>query len=190
MRFRSFPRLAFARRAGRGEAMRDEGFATTILPHLDAAWTYARYLARDDSVAEDLVQEAFARAFRARAQCNGDGRAWLTAIVRRAWHDWLRERGAPAGAASADPVDPDTPHSLAERADEAAHLHKVLMQLPEPFRETVVLRELEDLSYREIALATGVPVGTVMSRLARGRAMLAAVLHNAQDHDRQGAMLP
>ena len=161
-----------------GDGGRNQRFNTLVLPHLDAAWTYARYLARDVEVAEDVVQEAFLRAFRAVESCRGDGKAWLLTIVRRCWHDWLRARRPQAADAAERElgIEEETPHSLLERRQEAFHLRNVLEQLPEPFRETLVLRELEELTYREIADVTGVPIGTVMSRLARGREMLAALM--------------
>ena len=178
-----FPRLAFTRsraRSGlRAADTTDERFHAVILPHLDAAWTYARYLTRDATIAEDVVQEAFLRAWRAQDACRGDGRAWLMTIVRNCWRDWLGARGSPATAGVApcpEPVDEDTPHSVLERQSDATHLHAMLTNLPEPFREALVLRELEELSYREIADITGAPIGTVMSRLARGREMLATLV--------------
>lgn len=187
-----FPRLAFARRSARDAARMDDGadaqFRRLILPHLDAAWTYARYLTRDDHVAEDIVQDAFLRAFRGSASCKGDGKAWLMTIVRNCWHDWLRANRSEVPAVSdAGLVDADTPDVVLERSSDAAHLRLVLAMLPEPFRETLVLRELEELSYREIGAVTGVPIGTVMSRLARGREMLATlILDSETGTDRQG----
>lgn len=170
---RGWPAAARARDGGGNPR-----FNALILPHLDAAWTYARYLARDVEVAEDIVQEAFVRAIRAVDSCRGDGKAWLLAIVRRCWHDWLRARRphAAEGAERESGIEEETPHSLLERRQEALQLREVLEQLPEPFRETLVLRELEELTYRDIADVTGVPIGTVMSRLARGREMLAALM--------------
>lgn len=175
------PRLAFSRRSGDGRSRIDrtaeERFRTLIAPHLDAAWTYARYLAREDHVAEDVVQEAFLRAFRAGASIQGDGRAWLMTIVRNCWHDWVRtHRPAEELTELEEPIEEETPLSLLERQSDATHVRAVLAMLPEPFRETLVLRELEELSYREIAAITGAPIGTVMSRLARGRDMLAHLM--------------
>ncbi|HEY6870096.1 MAG TPA: sigma-70 family RNA polymerase sigma factor [Novosphingobium sp.] len=175
-----FPRLAFSRRTAKVGARPGgsdvELVHSLVLPHLDAAWTYARYLAREDHVAEDIVQEAFLRAIRAAASCRGNGKSWLMAIVRNCWHDWLKAN-RPAGEVVADePVDDHTPEVLLQQASEVSRLHDVLAMLPEPFRETLVLRELEEMSYREIGAVTGVPLGTVMSRLARGREMLARLL--------------
>ncbi len=176
------PRLAFSRSSGtaglRGDDGRSQRFNSLILPHLDAAWNYARYLTRDADQAEDVVQEAFLRAFRAQDSCRGDGKAWLLTIVRNCWHDALKGNRLPTAVTDAwpEPVDDDTPHSLIERQQAAIGLRQVLERLPEPFRETLVLRELEELGYRDIAKVTGVPIGTVMSRLARGRDMLAKLV--------------
>ncbi|EGD57776.1 ECF subfamily RNA polymerase sigma-24 factor [Novosphingobium nitrogenifigens DSM 19370] len=185
------PRLAFSRRRpAREEAGHDEDRVhRLILPHLDAAWTYARYLTRDAALAEDIVQDAFLRAFRAQASCHGDGKAWLMAIVRNCWHDWLRaHRRVETAAILTDPVDENTPESLLERQGETDRLRAVLGDLPEPFRETLVLRELEEMSYREIAEVTGAPIGTVMSRLARGREMLAKLMLESEEPDEREAM--
>lgn len=188
-----FARLAVSRRsAGHGAAAGSadgERVRTIILPHIDAAWTYARYLAREDHVAEDLVQEAFARALRAIATCRGDGKSWLLTIVRHCWHDWLRANRPGCAGVIEEAIDEMTPEVLLQQASEAKHLRGVLAMLPEPFRETLVLRELEELSYREIGVITGVPIGTVMSRLARGRDMLARLLLDPPSAaGRQGAV--
>lgn len=188
------PRLAFSRSSGtagpRGDDGRSLRFSSLILPHLDAAWKYARYLTRDADQAEDVVQEAFLRAFKAQDSCRGDGKAWLLTIVRNCWHDGLKVHRQPAAAADAwpEPVDDDTPHSLLERQQATVGLRQVLKRLPEPFRETLVLRELEDLGYRDIANVTGVPIGTVMSRLARGREMLAKLVLGDGDDEGKGAI--
>lgn len=159
-------------------------FARLVLPHLDAAYTYARYLARDPVAAEDIVQEAFERALRAIATCRGSEKAWLMAIVRHCHHDWRRARRfEPLDDADADsdaggdggPADPAALDAI-DRHMTGLDVRGLIERLPEPFREALVLRELQDLSYREIAEATGAPVGTVMSRLARARAMLATLL--------------
>lgn len=152
-------------------------FHQLLMPHLDAAYTYARYLTRNPAVAEDIVQEAFTRAFRAIGQCKGSERAWLMAIVRNCFHDWARTRDD--GRSDSDPTDA-ADHidgvALAEGRIAAAELRRSIDMLPEPFRETLVLRELEQLSYQEIAATTGAPIGTVMSRLARARQMLSVLL--------------
>lgn len=188
-----FPRIAFSRVRGdvsvRRRNAENDAFRFTILPHLDAAWSYARYLTRDADVAEDVVQDAFLRAVRSHATCRGDGKAWLMAIVRNCWHDWLREHRPRDGAIdeSAEPVEAETPHTVLERSSDANHVRALLEALPEPFRETLVLRELEELPYRDIAQVTGVPIGTVMSRLSRGREMLATLVLGAADEESKGA---
>lgn len=175
----AWPRLAFARAPARAKppAAQDR-FAETILPLLDPAYGYARYLTRDDFAAEDVVQDAFLRAFRSIDTCRGHPKAWLFTIVRNCFHDWARTNGRelPADAAAEEQPDPETPGSALERARAVADVRTMIESLPEPFRATLVLRELEEMSYRAIADITAVPVGTVMSRLARGRAMLAALL--------------
>lgn len=144
-----------------------------IMPHLDAAYTYARYLARDSAAAEDIVQEAFARALRAMGDCRGDEKAWLMAIVRHCHHDWRRARRHEWPAQTEDDREDPAAMNAMESHVTAREMRGLIEQLPEPFREALVLRELQEMSYREIARITGAPLGTVMSRLARARAMLA-----------------
>jgi len=161
-----------------------------VLPHLDAAYNFARYLSRDATAAEDIVQEAFLRAFRAfPGWRGGSAKAWLFAIVRNCFLNWaagqsggrvvseaaLSEAQAEALANIAD-ADQDTPEEALIRRKDAEAIRAVIENLPEPFRETLVLRELEELSYKEIAALTATPIGTVMSRLARARQMLADML--------------
>lgn len=166
-------------------------FRAIVLPHLDAAYSLARYLLRDPVLAEDVTQDAFLRAHRSFAQFQGaSAKAWLFAIVRNCCWTALDDRRrvdrfevAASGeqtalAALADPA-PGADDGLI-RAEEAAMLQRTVMELPEPFREAIVLREMHECSYREIADITGVPVGTVMSRLARGRAMLSDLLLPAE----------
>jgi RNA polymerase sigma-70 factor (ECF subfamily) len=154
-------------------------FEHAILPHLGAAYNLARWLTRNDDDAQDVVQEAYVRALQFFGGFHGtDGRAWLLAIVRNTCYTWLeRQRAHKAavpfdetlhGAAAAD-FQPETP--LLRRED-AQLLRQALDELPAEFREVIVLRELEDLSYREIAQIAGIPIGTVMSRLARARERL------------------
>ena len=156
-------------------------FRQLVLPHLDAAYGYARYLARDGSAAEDIVQEAFLRAWKGYANCRGNEKSWLLAIVRNCFHDWAHTNKR--FVIQADPLEQisqlagdDEPEELLLRALDMAVLRDTIISLPEPFRETLVLRELEELSYREIAALTGTPIGTVMSRLARARDMLGKLL--------------
>jgi RNA polymerase sigma-70 factor (ECF subfamily) len=157
--------------------MPDADFAAALLPHLDAAFTLARWLLRDRAAAEDAVQEGVLRALTYAASHRGDNpRAWLLRIVRNAAHDRLaRDRGRreqPLEDAEAlhDPA-PDPEAALAGR-EGADRLTAALAALPAELRECIVLRELEDLSYRDIARITDVPVGTVMSRLFRARQAL------------------
>ena len=154
-----------------------EQFERIVLPHLDAAYNLARWFAGNDHDAQDIAQEACVRAFRfIGGHRGGDARAWLLAIVRNTAFSWLK-KNRPAMVVS---IDDD---ALAEIEDQnvAAHsafsadkkvLRAALESLPLEFREAIVLRELEGLSYKEIAEVAEVPVGTVMSRLARARRQL------------------
>lgn len=154
-------------------------FRALILPHLDAAYGFARYLTRDASRAEDIVQDAFLKALRGFAGFRGgEPRAWLFAIVRTTFLDAARGRPAWSDpqAAEAVPSEDDSPEDALVRQGEIATVRAAIEALPEPFRETLVLRELEELSYRQIAEVTSAPIGTVMSRLARARQMLLAAL--------------
>jgi RNA polymerase sigma factor (sigma-70 family) len=165
-------------------------FRSVILPHLDAAYNFARYLTRDASAAEDVVQEAFMRAFRAFATYQGgSAKAWLLAIVRNCFHDRIKAQGValPLDYAEDGPeaVSKETPESLLIQKRDIALVRTTVESLPEPFRETLVLRELEELSYKEIATLTAVPIGTVMSRLARARDMLATLLINETAENRE-----
>ena len=168
--------------AGTGRAVGDglagDGFAGLLLPHFDAAYSFARFLTRDPSAAEDIVQEAFLRALRGFANYRGgDAKSWLLAIVRNTASNWARgRRAAPRTTEEGleEIVDEGqiSPEAFVLRQHEIEGIRQLVESLPEPFRETLVLRELEELSYRQIAEITGVPVGTVMSRLARARRML------------------
>jgi RNA polymerase sigma-70 factor, ECF subfamily len=154
-------------------------FDREVLPHLDAAYSLARWLARDPQDAEDVVQDACVRALRYIGTLrSGGGKAWFLTLVRNAFYDWvsrnrpaeiLPDSGDALDAADAMAVDPE---QLAVRRSDARVLADALAALPLQFREAIVLRELEDLSYGEMARVIGIPVGTVMSRLSRGRAML------------------
>jgi RNA polymerase sigma-70 factor (ECF subfamily) len=156
-----------------------------LLHHLDDAYRYARYLSRNQSAAEDIVQEAFLRALKAHASCHGNEKAWLFAIVRNCFIDWGKANrrgnsGDPAELAAMF-VDDDTPEAQLQRQFDVMSVRDAIARIPEPFREAIILRELDALSYREIAAITGVPIGTVMSRLARARIMLSA-LFLSRDH--------
>jgi len=163
---------------------RDLGrFDETVLRHLDAAYNLARYLLRDPHEAEDAVQDAFLRAIRHFGDLRGsDGRAWLLSIVRNTCFTRLRRRRPAAEVVEFDEEE----HTVQEResgpeADLARTmavetLHEGLDRLAVEFREVLVLRELEGLSYKEIAQVADVPIGTVMSRLARARRQLSLAL--------------
>ena len=154
-------------------------FETLALPHLDAAYNLARWLSPSPSDAEDIVQDAMLRAYRAFGGFRGGNvRPWLLAIVRNCSRNRAAEvqrRGHSALPEEDDRplVDggPD-PEAQAMRASESRRLSAAISALPEAFREVLILREIEDLSYQEIAETIGAPIGTVMSRLARARAML------------------
>ena len=173
------PRLVFsadARDARNGARDQADRFRETVLPHMDGAYNLARYLARDPTAAEDIVQEAFLRAFRSFHTYSGGGaKPWLFAIVRNCFLDWIKANPR-TDPGEDDRVDHDHPEALLLRRRDVEIVRETVGNLPEPFRETLVLRELEELSYKEIAALTGAPIGTVMSRLARAREMLGALL--------------
>lgn len=155
-----------------------------VLPHLDAGYALARWLTRNDADAADVVQEACLRAFRYfDSYREGDPKSWLLRIVRRTCYDWL-ERNRPAELVPLDgetnldapvreppgmTVDAD---ALLQSRSDLRRLDRLIEALPPPLREAIVLRELHELDYRQIATVTGVPIGTVMSRLHRARAAL------------------
>ncbi len=167
-------------------------FEQQVLPHLDAAWRYARWLARSPDRADDVVQEAVLHAFRGFDAFRGvDARAWLMTIVRHChFTAWRREQrhGSPGAArpgedSGALPVehgdgardvagDEAGPEALLMRRDLGEALARLVAALPVEQREVLVLREVEDMDYRAIATVVGIPIGTVMSRLARARAAL------------------
>jgi RNA polymerase sigma-70 factor (ECF subfamily) len=184
------PRLvhSVARGDGERQAAQDHAdrFRSIMLPHMDAAYTLARYLTRDPIAAEDVVQEAFLRAYRSFADWRGEApKAWLLAIVRNCFLNSVSSAAARvvtddidglAANLPAELVDRNDPEALLADRSEAAMLRATIEQLPEPFRETIVLRELEEMSYKDIAAIARVPIGTVMSRLSRARQMLADLL--------------
>src|SRR5579863_1204516 len=166
-------------------ASKQARFEETVMPHLDAAYNLARWLARNDHDAEDLVQESYLRAFRSFDTFHGqDGRAWLLAVVRNTCFTFLKRKGGQPFVEfdermhSGSGESPDAENILLTQAA-LGSLHKCLEGLPVEYREAIVLRELEELSYKEIADIARVPVGTVMSRLARARRRLQQCLAGA-----------
>ena len=166
---------------------RDElsGFNDAVLPHLDAAYNLARWLTRNDQDAEDVVQEASLRALKYWKGFSGrDCRSWLLAIVRNTFYSWLKERSVQpelTADGELDDIDdgfPNPEHALLQNADREM-LMGALEALPVEFREAIVLRDMEGLSYKEIADIAGVPIGTIMSRLARARKRLQMALARA-----------
>ena len=170
---------------------RHSDFARIVMPHLDAAYNLARWLTRNDHDAEDVVQEAFVRAFRFFDSLKeADARPWLLAIVRNTGYTWLR-KNRPNEVVPLDEgmeIASDTP-SVGHVSPSDSNPEVILLQsatrklvnqaledLPVGFREVLVMRELEDLSYKEIAAVAGIPIGTVMSRLSRGRELLRGAL--------------
>lgn len=159
-----------------------ERFEAVVLPHLDAAYTLARYLVRDAHDAEDVVQDACLRAMRHFAQFRGgegaSARAWLLAIVRNTAYSAGRRRGADAATTEFDEtvhsggIAEEQPDAGLERSAIRESLERALDRLTEELREVILLREVEELSYKEMSDVIGVPIGTVMSRLSRARARL------------------
>jgi RNA polymerase sigma-70 factor (ECF subfamily) len=163
---------------------RQSRFEAVVLPHLDSGYALARWLTRNDADAADVVQEACLRAFRYfDSYREGDARSWLLKIVRRTSYDWL-ERNRPAdlmpleldsdpdGSVHNPPAGALDAGALLESRSDLRRLDLLIESLPPPLREAIVLRELQELDYRQIAEVTGVPIGTVMSRLHRARAAL------------------
>ena len=165
------------------ERQRTARFESQILAHLDSAFRLARFLLRDTAMAKDAVQDGCLRAFHAFDKVHGpDPRPWFLAIVRNACMDLLRQQRdrahdeeyddeAHAGVATAAAL-PATPEEVAIRASDARWLRDAIEALPPDYREVIVLRELDQLSYKEISAIVDIPIGTVMSRLARARDLL------------------
>jgi RNA polymerase sigma-70 factor (ECF subfamily) len=161
-------------------------FERLFLPHLDAAYNLARLLVRNTQDAEDVVQESYLRALRAFSGFRGEaGRPWFLTIVRNTSFTWLRDNRGRADHAEFNEelqVSPaPTPEAESLEQERARGVERCVQQLPADFREAIVLREMEELSYQEIAEITGVPRGTVMSRLSRARARLAECLKNSAE---------
>jgi RNA polymerase sigma factor (sigma-70 family) len=158
-------------------------FKQSVVPQLDAAYNFARFLSRDADAAQDIVQEAFLRAYRSFAGYRGgDARAWIFAIVRNCYQSWLMDRrrkarlevdyhgeGDSEELISTIPSDEDTPEAMLVRKAEAKTVRLILNTMPRAFREILILREIEELSYQQISEVIALPIGTVMSRLARAR---------------------
>ena len=171
-----------------GEDDKRERFARLVTPHVDAAYNLARWLCGDEAHAQDIAQDAVLRAWQYFGSLRDDGgRPWLLGIVRRVFYDWhaARKRGAQVEEALEPEVHEQvadeslwaqSPESWAARFADAELLNAALAELPLHYREALVLRELEDLSYKEIARVIDVPVGTVMSRLARARELMLKAL--------------
>ncbi len=172
-------------KSGLTDVDKRHSFDLLMLPHMDAAWNLARWLMRNDHDAEDVVQDAFVRAWRFYDGFHGSqSRPWLLAIVRNTAYSWMEKNRSGHEMPDDDRIDERVveigPEALAIRGDEKRRLNVALDLLPAQYREVIVLRELEDFSYREIAQIAAIPVGTVMSRLARGRKLLAGLLAAGQ----------
>jgi len=170
------------------EAKRTKRFERIVMPHLDAAYNLARWLIHDHQDAEDVMQDAILRAYKFLDACRDEtSRQWVIRIVRNACYDWLSSAAnLPVGFADIDPNDADgvlfsadafgeerlSPEALVIQEERKANLQTLIAELPPEFREVIILREWEDFSYKEIAEIVGIPVGTVMSRLSRARAIL------------------
>src|ERR1700756_3089307 len=158
-------------------------FEQSILPHMDAAYNLARWLTRNEHDAEDMVQEAYLRAYKFLDAFRGvDGRAWLLTVVRNTCYTRLQQNRSRDTMTSFDEEiyviedDASNPSALVLKSGEIEMLKESLEQLPGKFREIIVLRDLEEFSYKQIADVTNVPLGTVMSRLARARERLKRIL--------------
>jgi RNA polymerase sigma-70 factor (ECF subfamily) len=166
-------------------------FEHAVLAHLDAAYNLARWITRDPVAAEDAVQEACVRALRFFETQDGiSAKAWFMTIVRNVCLDWIKAQRREKdhepydeeahGPSAACLPTAESPETMLARSSEAQWVRACIATLPREYREVIVLRELEELSYREIGVIVDVPAGTVMSRLARGRAMLQERLVEAQ----------
>jgi RNA polymerase sigma-70 factor (ECF subfamily) len=167
-------------------------FEQLVLPHLDAAFNLARWILRGRNDAEDVAQEAMLRAFRFFSGFHGgDVRAWLLQIVRNSCYSWLEKNRPMELTTEFDEelfsLPGATPESLAIAGDNRERLTRALEELPPRFREVLVLRELEGCSYKEIAAITSMPIGTVMSALARARQRLQHTLTQANSVGSQEA---
>ena len=158
-------------------------FEDVVVPHLDAAFNYARWLTKNDADAEDVVQDATIRALRFFSSLrNDDARAWLLTIVRNTWYGRLAQQGHSQTVGMYDEMTDNRrdeslgPEALVLQQQTVEQVQRAVESLPVDFREVIALRELEGLSYKEIAAIVGVPIGTVMSRLSRARERLLLLL--------------
>jgi RNA polymerase sigma-70 factor, ECF subfamily len=158
-------------------------FEEVVLPHLDAAFNYARWLTKSEADAEDVVQDAYVRALRFFSSLRSDdARSWLLTIVRNTWYGRFPRATAANQTTVYDDMTHDRPdesldpEALVLQQQAVEKVQRAVQELPADFREVIVLRELEGLSYKEIAAVVGIPIGTVMSRLARARERLLAIL--------------
>ena len=172
------------------EADERKRFEEALLPHLDAVYNLARWLTRDDHDAEDLVQVAYLRALKFFGGFHGaNSRAWLLTIVRNACYSWLEQKRARGTATAFDEgihgvgSDDIDPEKQLLREDEMQSVRRAVEELPLELREVVILREMEGLSYKEIAAIAEIPLGTVMSRLARARERLRQRLGDCGDRE-------
>ncbi|HEX6438875.1 MAG TPA: sigma-70 family RNA polymerase sigma factor [Candidatus Binatia bacterium] len=158
-------------------------FEQAIMPHLDAAYNLARWLMRNEDDARDMVQEAYLRAFKFFDGFHGvDARAWLLTTVRNTCYTWLEQNRRSRATTSFDEEihsldeQATNPSELALKSGDVEMIRESLEELPEEFREVIVLRDLEEMSYKRIAEVINIPLGTVMSRLARARGRLRRIL--------------
>ena len=166
--------------------MPPRAFEEVVLPHLDAAFNYARWLTRNDADAQDVVQDAYVRALRFFSSLRGDdARAWLLTIVRNTWYSRFSRHARFEQPAVFDEMTDNRsderldPEALMIQQQAVDTMRRAIEELPVDFREVIVLRDLEGLSYKDIAAIVGIPIGTVMSRLARGRGRLLTILESS-----------
>jgi RNA polymerase sigma factor (sigma-70 family) len=162
---------------------KDSLFTTTIIPHLDAAYNLARWLARNGHDADDIMQDSFVRAYSYFNSFSGaSGKAWLLAIVRNTFYTWHQKKLIRLSVEVNEEVMDEqliyehTPDEEMEKKDMQEEIRAALNSIPLEFREVIILREMESMSYKEIAAMIQIPIGTVMSRIARGREMLRVLL--------------
>ena len=158
---------------------RTDAFERVVLPHLDAAYTLARWLTRSDDDASDVVQEASLRALKFVDGYRGENsRSWFLSIVRNSAYTFLKARNSSETESLQDDAPPaqgggpENPEATVMKNIDIALLREAIEELPVEFREVIILRELQELSYEEVARVAGIPIGTVMSRLARARTRL------------------